>query len=309
MGDKMRARDWMWVLHGESADDLEKLVLDRKRMWEQTEGMKYMVVGVETGEKSETPHLQGYTCWSEAKTKRKMYKWVTGLATKKFWIDKRRGTPEEASKYCKKEGNYVEFGTLPVGQGKRTDLDNVAEALEDGATMRNVIDERKLQAVQYAKIWLTYNEEERDMMQRAQVYWYWGVSGAGKTHMAREEIAKLGYEKKDIFKLKCPEPGTKTWWDGYDKHPCVLLDDFRAYSTTLRELIGLIEGPHRVEVKGGFRQMLARHIFITTNKSPADSYGDNWGEEMHQLERRIFYTRVFTQRWEGNMDLPPTQEE
>jgi len=294
----MRARDWMWVLHGESEGDLLDLVQDMTQVWSESPGLVYMVVGVEKGEEGKTPHLQGYTSWKYAKSKRKMYKWITGTE-KKFWIDKRRGTPTEASTYCKKEGKFTEFGELPVGMGKRTDLDNVAEALEDGATMRDIIDERKLQATQYAKIWLTYNEKERDLLERAKVYWYWGVSDAGKTHTAKEEIAKLGYEKKDIFKMKCPEPGTKTWWDGYDKHPCVLFDDFRAYSTTLRELIGIMEGPHRVEVKGGFRQMLAKHIFITTNKSPEESYAQGFGgEEIHQLTRRIFCTKVFAQRWE-----------
>merc|ERR1711964_108692 len=119
-------------------------------------------MGVEVGEAKETPHIQGYVSFKSAKSKRSMYKWMSGDATKKFWIEKRRGTPQKASTYCFKEGGKkFEFGEVPVGMGKRTDLTNTAEALMDGANLRDIIDEQKVQAVQYAKLWLTYNEEER----------------------------------------------------------------------------------------------------------------------------------------------------
>ena len=47
------------------------------------------------------------------------------------------------------------------------------------------------------------------------------------------------------------------WWCSYDKHETVVMDDFRSSNMRMNELLKLIDRyPHRVEVKGGFRQML-----------------------------------------------------
>lgn len=294
MGDRMRSRDWVWTYHGESVEDLKQHITDNEARWKAEAGLVYQVIGTEQGEEKKTPHFQGYTSWKTTKSKKQMYKWVTDRTDKRFWVDKRKGKPEQAATYCKKEGDVWEFGTLPMGQGKRTDLDGTAESLCDGANLRDVIDERRTQAVQYAKIWLTYNEESRNFP--TTVMWFWGVSGGGKTYAMNRQIENLEYTDEDIYRLKMPEIGTKLWWDGYDKHKCVVIDDYRSWAMSLRELITVLDGPCRVEVKGAFRQLLAKHVFITTDKSPEEMYS-NSGEELYQLTRRIFHTRHFSQRF------------
>jgi len=66
-----------------------------------------MVVGNEVGENG-TKHLQGFV----------VYQTRTRFATVKSQlprahIEKMAGTPIQASDYCKKDGNFEEFGTLP----------------------------------------------------------------------------------------------------------------------------------------------------------------------------------------------------
>jgi len=77
--------------------------------------VSYLVFGREVGD-SGTPHLQGYVVFNRR----------VAFATAKRSIGDRahlevtRGTPEQASDYCKKDGDFEEFGSLPQ-QGKRSD--------------------------------------------------------------------------------------------------------------------------------------------------------------------------------------------
>lgn len=87
----------------------------------------YFVFGRERGTAG-TPHLQGFVIFSGS----------VRLAAAKALIGDRahlepaRGTSLQASDYCKKDGDFVELGTLPgPGQGKRTDWDKFREWVEE----------------------------------------------------------------------------------------------------------------------------------------------------------------------------------
>lgn len=88
---------------------------------------KYLVVGREVGE-SGTPHLQGYvefvTAVSFAQVKQL-------LGSERYHLEPARGTAQQASDYCKKDGDFDEYGVLSAGQGKRTDWDKFKEFVTD----------------------------------------------------------------------------------------------------------------------------------------------------------------------------------
>jgi len=88
--------------------------------------MRYLVFGKEVGE-SGTPHLQGYVVFNSP---------LLLTSAKKYFQDgthfeSAKGSHEQASTYCKKEGDYEEFGQLPQ-QGKRSDLSALKDAIKDG---------------------------------------------------------------------------------------------------------------------------------------------------------------------------------
>jgi hypothetical protein len=87
----------------------------------------YLVIGDEKGD-SGTPHLQ---CYGKL-NKRHSHAALKRLIPRAHF-ERTRGTPKQAADYCKKDGKFVEFGTLPV-QGKRTDMDSFKDALKDPKT-------------------------------------------------------------------------------------------------------------------------------------------------------------------------------
>lgn len=88
--------------------------------------MRYMVFGREVGE-SGTPHLQGYVVFNSP---------ILFTSVKKYFedgthIETTKGKPDQASDYCKKDGDFEEFGQIPQ-QGKRTEISMLRDAIKDG---------------------------------------------------------------------------------------------------------------------------------------------------------------------------------
>lgn len=104
------SKHWCFTINNWSRDDEERL----KELGEE---VTYLVFGYETGEQG-TPHLQGYVCFKN-KVRLNM---ARGLLGGRAHCEVKRGTPQQAADYCKKEGLFLEFGDLPGPQGARNDM-------------------------------------------------------------------------------------------------------------------------------------------------------------------------------------------
>jgi adenylate kinase family enzyme len=186
----------------------------------------------------------------------------------------RKGTAQQAADYCKKEGNYIERGEISK-QGARNDLKRTYDMMKRGGTIAELLEEEpNLQNIRVAKEWLSYKEEPRNF--KPLVIWIWGASGTGKTRLASEILGPNTYWKNS----------TK-WWDRYDKHENLLLDDFRGFWMQFTELLKILDRyEHNIEIKGGFRQLLAKNIIITSIVHPKNIYNIA-DEPINQLLRRI----------------------
>ncbi len=107
-----RAKNFVITVNNPDAKVIESL----KAM----ELISYGVIGKEVGE-SGTPHLQGYVQLNERKTITGFQKALVAAGIRS-WIGIAKGSVEENQKYCKKDGDWVEWGT-PITKGKRTDID------------------------------------------------------------------------------------------------------------------------------------------------------------------------------------------
>lgn len=298
--EKVRFRDWIFTIFAKN-DEKMKIdgylkFLEKKCMKDKKQTIMYLIVGIETCPDTKKKHLQGYISLKNDKSRSAFQKWTNPFKIKHY-CDFRKGSPAQARNYCWKGENkkstlkpsptavYFEHGELPVGQGKRNDIEKTKEALKNGANLRSVISmATSNQSIQYAQKYLTYFEEKRKW--KPQVQWFWGPTGTGKTHDAWKE---LGYENTYV----CNE--TNKWWDGYDAHENVIIDDFREGFCRFSVLLRLLDKyPMRVEVKGAFRQFLAKKIIITSPYKPQDCYCNNQ-EQIQQLIRRIDIIKEYTE--------------
>jgi len=191
-----------------------------------------------------------------------------------------KGNGEQNKAYCSKEKVLFEDGTIKR-QGKRNDISRVRDAVEDGANMRAVVAiASSVQSVRIAELYFNYHEEKRNW--KPLVKWYYGATGTGKSRTAYEEL-------EDPFTAGA----TSKWWQGYDAHENVIIDDFRKSFISFSELLRLLDCyPYLVECKGGSRQFLAKQIIITSPFHPKEIFSEN-GEEIEQLIRRINEIKEF----------------
>ena len=98
-GKGKNGKRWCFTLHNWSDADIERL----KKI-----PCKYMVVGIEVGEKG-TPHLQGYVRMTKTTTFNAVKKMIGARAH----IEQARGTELENDEYCRKDGVIAfETGTM-----------------------------------------------------------------------------------------------------------------------------------------------------------------------------------------------------
>lgn len=253
-----QARNWCFTLNNWTEPEYNVILnLD----------VGFLIMGKETGENG-TPHLQGYVQFHK-----RTYFTTAQKLLPRAHLEVAYGSADSNIEYCTKGGDHASTG-LPKRRGERTDLNKVRrDALENGMT--GVTRWANAQQIKVAEKFLTYNEPARDW--KPTVTWIYGGPGSGKTRTAHELTGECRYIKKSGGK----------WWNGYDDHEDVIIDDFRDSWWDLEYLLGLIDRyAFRVEFKGGCRQFRARNIVITAPRAP-ETYYPNMGEDMQQLLRRI----------------------
>lgn len=248
----------------------------------------YICWGEEICPTTNRPHLQGFVYLKDAKTWTAFQKVMEGRH-----IEKAK-TIDEAIAYCKgdytnHEGKYKpknevfkEYGKKPQ-QGKRNDIHTTIKKIETGGcNMRDIIrSATSYQSVRMAEVQFRYFEPCRNF--RPEVYWFYGPSDTGKS--------------KTAFAM-CDNPfrcsSTTKWWQGYDAHEDVIIDDYRSTFCVFDDLLKMLDRyGYTVEYKGGSRQLLAKRIFITTPLSPRDTWAGQTKEDIYQLTRRLHEVRRF----------------
>ncbi len=253
--------------------------------------MEYLVYQEEIGE-SGTYHFQGYC---EFRTALVLSSVKALLGGPSVHVEARRGTADQAIAYAKKEETRIdgpfEFGT-PKKQGKRIDLEGFKDAVMSGSRKRDLVDEHFGIIARYPKFY-----DQLTMMNRPErtkelvVTLLIGDTGLGKT---RSVMSQYGADP-DFF--VAPLNNGTMWYDTYDGHSKVLLDDFGGASShiSLCSLLRLLDRyPVLVPTKGSHTWWLPNEVFVTTNLLPRNWYKwDNRGEQYWALARRFHKVRLY----------------
>lgn len=240
----------------------------------------YMLYAKEIGEQG-TPHLQGYFEMETQMTLSALKKKLHSTAH----FEKAKGTAEHNYKYIVGPFEDLEKSKpfnpehvirgAPKKQGKRSDLEATREVLKETGKMRDVVETAStFQSIRMAEVYLKYHEKSRTW--KPNVKWFHGATGSGKTRLAY-----------DLLTSPYTCCANAKWFEGYDAHEDVLIDDIRFDTFKFQDLLRLIDRyEYRVECKGGSRQFLAKNIIITAPSSPQEMF-KGFTENLQQLIRRI----------------------
>lgn len=134
------AKNWCFTWNNYTDDDVARL---SGLVNVPASNIQYIIFGKEVGAEG-TPHLQGTVCFSKKQR----------LAQVKAQLG---GNPHvevvkninASVNYCKKEGDWVEFGEQPAGRGSRSDLEGFKDDIKGG--MLSLKEIREAHSEVYAK--------------------------------------------------------------------------------------------------------------------------------------------------------------
>lgn len=232
--------------------------------------IKYMIFGYEMGENG-TPHLQGYMELTKQMRRNAIKDKING----RMHFERRYGSVDQAVEYCKKDGQWAEFGEKKR-PGQRNDIKEIKDLVWEGNNMRQIIDNAtSYQGIKCAETMMKY----RDMSIKPQpkwVLWITGPTGSGKTTLAYQYAIEGDTWISGL---------TLDWFDGYDGQSLVIMDDIIPTAQNLNKLLRLLDQWEiNVPVKGGFTKWNPKWVIITSVVSPEEVLS---GACLDQLRRRI----------------------
>jgi len=267
------AKNWCFTVNNYTDVEVQQLAQAATELLE-SESVLYVVYGKEVGDQG-TPHLQGYASFPKRITMHQLKQQLKLRAH----CEPAKGTPVQASSYCKKDGDYTEFGQLPHGPGARNDLQQLVERIRNGATKKAIEEEFPGHFIRYRNSILSaIADHSEERMWEVDVRVLWGRTGTGKTRKVFD-----AHERETIY----VHPG-EAWFNGYEGQEVALFDDFNGSEFKLAYFLKILDRyPMRVPIKGAYVQWKPKIIYITSNKDPADWYRNALPEHRDAMFRRI----------------------
>lgn len=200
------SKRYCFTVNNYTALDVEVLsAADSHSIW----GIQYLVYGREVGEEG-TPHLQGAVLFE----KKRSLPWLKKNFHPTAHFEVMRGTAVQAVRYCKKDGDFTEFGELPLDPGAREvrDWDNARQLAKEGRFDEIPSDLYIRYLGNFHRINTMHQVLPSDADASTGV-WIYGKSGIGKSRYARHHYPG--------FYHKMPNK----WWCGYTDQEYVIVDD------------------------------------------------------------------------------------
>ncbi len=224
------------------------------------EKVAYIVVGMEICPKSKKPHGQGFVQLKNRQRLKGAQK-TLNLPGAHFEGKAKNSTVEEAIAYCKKDGDWWEWGTVKKGQGARTDISQVRDMLKEGKTVMEVIEKAPEVWFKYSgavlKTKALYLGERLPKTRDVTVTVLWGPTGTGKTWTA------MDYES--VFKIQGYDL-QKGWFCQYKGEDRLVIDEFTNGSCNISRLLALLDKYKlELQIKNSSTWAEWSEVVLTTN--------------------------------------------
>jgi hypothetical protein len=260
------SRSWVFTLNNYTEEEFRVVQED----WE----CRFLVVGKEVGEEG-TPHLQGYIVFPCIKRITGMKK----LSGRAHW-EQAKGDADSNVAYCSKEGDVFTRGDKPVSQKRKGEMN--VERYERAWKAARIGDLEAIDADIRFSHYRTCKEIGKDFMikpddaSETTGLWYYGEAGSGKSRTARAEFP-------DSY-LKM----ANKWWDGYQAHPTVILDDFGRDHKVLGHHLKIWSDRYSflAETKGGAIHIRPEVLCVTSQYSIEEIWSEDL-ETQAALKRRF----------------------
>lgn len=187
-------------------------------------------------------------------------------------IEMCNGTPEQNIIYCTKSNSKIEGTEFKYGnpakqdQGARNDLIDLKNTIDSGATLKEISQKHFEEFLRYnkgIKEYMLLNQPKRTWKTELNVFV--GPAGCGKNKYVYDT-----FPMDTICKVSCTQTGM--WWDSYDGHENVILDEFHG-QLPFGILLELTDRyPMDLPKKGSMVNFIAKRIFICSNKLPEEWY-------------------------------------
>lgn len=247
----------------------------------------YLVAGREVCPKTGRRHLQCFVAYN-VRTAFSTVKKQLPLAH----IERMAGTPQQASDYCKKDGDFVEFGELPDyvggasgGNKKAVNYKGIIALAEshDFDTLKENHPGEYFRHYHTIKRIAMDNPKPVEALDELKHEWIWGKTGLGKSFTAREENPGLYIKSHN------------KWWMGYKGEKSVLIDDLSKteaawFGEHLKQWCD--HYPFPAETKGDGMVIRPEKIIVTSNYSIEDLWGHD--ENLCEAITRRFKVRHIT---------------
>nr|QTE03483.1 MAG: replication-associated protein [Ficedula mugimaki CRESS-DNA-virus sp.] len=229
---------------------------------------EYLCFGRETCPDTNRKHLQGCVVFKNRRTLVQIKKWIP---TAHF--ERARGTPEEFSNYCKKDGDFSEFGVLPSSTGRADKFGDILRKAEAGE-IAEIKEAYPGMYLRYKATILSSLKCDVTELDGSCGVWINGPPRSGKDYAVRQLDSV--YNKM-----------LNKWWCGYRNEKYVLISDVEPHHAPWLGYylkIWCDRYPFTAEIKGGSMLIRPRKVFITSNFTIESVFA---GEILGALQARM----------------------
>lgn len=283
MPAQSKARGWCFTINNPT-------IQDTVNVQDLRNSAQYYIVGRERGEDRYTIHLQGYVYFKHACGLRRVKEMLP-----RAHLEVQRGTCNQAAEYCKKDGEWEEWGDKPDHGGGKTQR----EKWRDIITLAELgqLDELR---ERFPGEFFRYYERMRSLRIRPATpidgplehEWWVGDTGTGKSRRLWREYPE--HYAKELNK----------WWDGYRDEDIVAIEEWAPKNECTASFLKIWADryPFPAQIKGGTLQKIRpRKIIVLSNYTIEQCFPN--AEDRDPIKRRFKVVRFH------NIGIVPTEQE